>query len=199
MNAKTYVVVSDDQGKRGIVELEGAMRAGGTHSVPITYDDGSRVMVRSEDLVEQADGTYALSRAAAERSRLEAASDEHVVVPVVQETVEIDKRLVETGKVRIHKQVHEREAVVEEPLLHDEIEVQRVAVNKFVDEPAAVRQEGDTTIIPVLEEVLVVEKRLLVKEELHVTRRTVETKSEIPVTVRQEEVVVERESAEKVA
>lgn len=34
-----------------------------------------------------------------------------------------------------------------------------------------IRTEGDVTIVPVLEEVLVVEKRLVLKEELHIRRR----------------------------
>ena len=47
-------------------------------------------------------------------------------------------------------------------------------------------------IIPLVEEVLVVERRLLLREELRITRRQ-ETRSEAQtVTVRSEDVVIER-------
>jgi stress response protein YsnF len=61
-----------------------------------------------------------------------------------------------------------------------------------VDEPVPTRTEGETTIIPVMEEVLVVEKRLRLKEELHVTRRRTEHRDPQRVTLRSERVEVER-------
>jgi hypothetical protein len=47
-------------------------------------------------------------------------------------------------------------------------------------------------IIPVLEEVLVVEKRLRVKEEVHITRVRKEVHTPTHVTVREETVNVKR-------
>jgi stress response protein YsnF len=64
----------------------------------------------------------------------------------------------------------------------------------MVETAPGIRTEGDVTIVPVLEEVLVVEKRLLLKEELHI-RRGVETETvEVPVTLRKQRAVVEREA-----
>jgi len=68
-------------------------------------------------------------------------------------------------------------------------------VDRVVAGPVPVRHEGDTMIVPVLEEVLVVEKRLVLKEELRVTRRRVETREPQTVTLRREDVVVERFTA----
>jgi uncharacterized protein (TIGR02271 family) len=84
------------------------------------------------------------------------------------------------------------EEVVDEPLLREEVEVERVSVNRVVEEPSGIRYEGDRTIIPLYEEVLVVEKRLMLTEELHVTKRQVETRDPQRVSLRREEAVVER-------
>ena len=88
--------------------------------------------------------------------------------------------------------MHECEEVVDPPLLRDEVVVERVPIKRVVDGPISVRSEGDTMIVPVLEEVLVVETRLLVTEELRITTRRTETHRPVPVTVRREDVTVER-------
>src|SRR5215207_9091270 len=87
------------------------------------------------------------------------------VIPVIQEQATVKKRVIETGKVHVRKQVREYEELVDIPHMQEEIRVQRVPVNRFVDEPPKVRTEGETTIIPVLEERYVVEKRLFLTEE----------------------------------
>ena len=93
---------------------------------------------------------------------------------------------------RITKLVHEREEVVNVPRVREEVTVERVTLNRMVDAPVSMRQEGDTLIIPLLEEVIVVEKRLMVKEELRITKRRIEEHASQQVTLRREEVVVER-------
>jgi len=55
-----------------------------------------------------------------------------------------------------------------------------------------VRYEGDTIIIPVLEEVLVVEKRLMLKEEIHITQHHEEFHQPQHVVLRNEDIAVER-------
>lgn len=63
------------------------------------------------------------------------------------------------------------EFVVEEALFSDDVGVERVPVNKLIDEPAQTRQEGEITVVPVMEEVLTVQRRLLLKEEIRITRK----------------------------
>jgi uncharacterized protein (TIGR02271 family) len=122
----------------------------------------------------------------------QAAEREAVVVPVVEEELEVGKRTVETGGVRVRKVVREREETVRVPLTREEVEVQRVAVNRVVDGDVAVRYEGDVMIVPVVEEVLVVEKRRMLREELHITRRRhVQTETQ-RISLRGEEATVER-------
>jgi uncharacterized protein (TIGR02271 family) len=117
---------------------------------------------------------------------------EEIVLPVMEETVAIHKREIESGRVRIEKTVHERDVLVDEALMREQVDVERVAINRYVDSPPAVRHEGDTMIVPVVEEVLVIEKRLVLREELRVTRRREEVSAQQTVPLRREEVTVER-------
>ncbi|MCL4295116.1 MAG: DUF2382 domain-containing protein [Anaerolineae bacterium] len=144
-------------------------------------------------LVLQDDGSYYLPLSLTELQRQSQAApgNETLVVPVMAEELDVQKRQVEAGGVRISKVVHEREEMVDEPLLKEEIEVQRVPINRPVDGPIPIRYVGNTMIVSLLEEVLVVEKRLMLKEELHINTRQVETRQPQPVTLRSEEAIVE--------
>ena len=124
---------------------------------------------------------------------------EDTVVPIVQEELHIGKQKVETGRVRLTKTVQEREVMVSEPSMQEDIQIERVPVNRWLTEPASVRYEGDIMIIPVMEEVPVVEKRLRLKEELRVTKRQITTQRTEPVRLRTEEVQMERIPAQSQA
>ena len=114
-------------------------------------------------------------------------------IPVVEEQVRINKKTVETGRVNIYKDVHEEDVTVDVPTVHEEVNVERVPVNEYVESaPPSVRYEGDVMIIPVLHEELVLVKRLKLVEELHVTKRKIETHEAQHVTLRKEEVNVNR-------
>ena len=93
------------------------------------------------------------------------------VVPVVEETLSIGKRAVETGRVRVALTTDTVEEVLRETLRTRRAEIERRPVGRTVTEVPRLRQEGDVLIVPVVEEVLVVEKRLVLKEEvlLHLT------------------------------
>jgi stress response protein YsnF len=99
---------------------------------------------------------------------------------------------VETGRVRLNKTVSEQDVVVEEQRIQEEIHIERIPIDRFIDQPAAMRHDGDTLIIPVMEEVPVVVKRLKLKEELHVTKRRTATPQSQPVRLRSETVTIER-------
>ena len=118
-------------------------------------------------------------------------SDE-VVIPLVAEALTVGKRQIETGRVRFATTVTERVETVDEPLFKTEVEIRRVPVGQFVDAAPAVRYEGDTTVISVMEEVLVVEKRLRVKEEVYIVQKREEYRSPQQVTLRTETLSEER-------
>jgi stress response protein YsnF len=118
-----------------------------------------------------------------------------LTVPVFREEVQVDKRLVDTGRgVRIHKTVAELPCHIDERLLRDEVEVSHVPVDRIVplDAAPATRYEGETLVIPILEEVLVVERRVRIKEELHITRTRHEEHHAETVMLKAEQVSVER-------
>jgi len=114
------------------------------------------------------------------------------VIPVIQEQATIKKRVVETGKVRISKRVREYEEMVDVPHFQEEVKVDRVTVDQIVDEAPVVRTEGDVTIIPVVEERYVLEKKLVLVEELHIRKERTESHHPQTLKVLKEEVAVER-------
>jgi uncharacterized protein (TIGR02271 family) len=114
------------------------------------------------------------------------------LIPIVEEEVRVDKREVVTGRVRIRTIVETLEETARASLDGETVEVQRVPIDRVVDVAPQVRNEGDVTVIPVVEEVVVVEKRLVLKEELHVRRLRTTESVEIPVTLRKQRAIVER-------
>jgi len=123
------------------------------------------------------------------------AESELTVIPILEESVVVTKRTVDRGGVRITKLVHESEEIVDELLRQERVTVERVAINQPVDHTPTVRREGDTLVIPILEEVVVVEKRLMLKEEVRVTMQQTNRRQPQSVTVRREEAVIERINA----
>ena len=122
---------------------------------------------------------------------------EEVVLPLIEESARIDKRAVETGRVRVSTQTETVEQVLRESLRSDTVAVTQVPVNRALGDGETlpvIREEGGVTIIPVLEEILVVEKRLVLKEEVHVRRSSADEDVEVPVTLRKQRAVVERVS-----
>ena len=121
---------------------------------------------------------------------------EEVVLPLVEEALRVGKRRVETGLVRVSVSTDIEERVVRETLRSERAELERVPVNRELaeGEPApVVRQEPDgTVVVPVLEEVLVVERRLVLREEIRMRLVSVDEPVEQPVAVRRQRASVER-------
>ena len=115
-----------------------------------------------------------------------------LVIPVIREQLEVNKVVRNTGAVRIQKVVHESEELIAESLRSDDLVVERVPRDLAIDSPPQIRTEGDVTVIPVVKEVLVVTKQLRLIEELRITRRTSVKDHQESVTLRTEEVIVER-------
>ena len=116
-----------------------------------------------------------------------------VAIPLTEERVVTSKRTVETARIRVQTVVEEQETVVREQLGRVHVDVERVPMNVEVAEVPPVREEGDVTVIPVVQEVLVVTKKLMLTEEVRIRRRqSVEEHAE-PVKLRAQRAVVERE------
>jgi uncharacterized protein (TIGR02271 family) len=194
MTRPAIMQVTDPEGVRGIIDTTAAGWDPALPHAEIELVDGDRVVVPIASLVQQPDGTLNFPHSLRElqrRSGITLVEDETVTIPVIAESLRLTRALRETGRVRIHKQVQERQELVDLPLLRETAEVTRVPVNRQVDGPVPLRHDGDTTIIPILEEVLVVEKRWILREELHVRVHRAEHHEPRVVSLRSEQVTVE--------
>jgi uncharacterized protein (TIGR02271 family) len=117
---------------------------------------------------------------------------DEATLPLAAEELSVSKEVRETGRVRVRTHTDEREAWVDETLSCEHVEIETVPVGRQVDAAPAVRQEGDTTIIPVVEEVLVVERRLILKEEVHVKHVSTTTQHRESVRLRSQRAAIER-------
>jgi uncharacterized protein (TIGR02271 family) len=180
--------VVDESNRRGRLVKDLDPREPGT---AVLLDDGGEVVVPTDRLIARPGGGLRLTTRFDDVG-VEPGESTRTILPVLEERLEVSKREVETGRLRLQKRVREEEQTVDEPLFADEIIIERVPVNRFVDQPAPTRMEGDTTVIPLFEEQIVLQKRLLLREEVRVTRRRTERRDAQVVTVRREEVIVER-------
>lgn len=115
------------------------------------------------------------------------------VIPVIEERLHVSKEWRETGRVRISKTVAEEEVDYQVSVQQEELIVERKQINQYVEvAPPATRYEGDTTIISVLKEVIVVERKLMLVEELHITKRKKEHTVTGTETLRKEQVSIDK-------
>jgi uncharacterized protein (TIGR02271 family) len=114
------------------------------------------------------------------------------VLPLLAEEVVVAKQVVETGWVQIARVTHERGQLIDELLARETVEIERTRIGQHVDAMPAVREEGDTIVIPIVEEVLVVERRLFLKEEVRIRRVRSTERHQETVTLRHQEAVVTR-------
>lgn len=119
-------------------------------------------------------------------------SDE-VTIPVVEESVHVEKLSTPIGSVQLHVVPEQRTEHLQIPISTEHAEVRTVEVRRFVEEAPPVREEGDTLIVPIVEEVLVVHKRLMVREEIHIVRRRATHVDERDVVLRSEKVEITRQ------
>ena len=121
---------------------------------------------------------------------------QEILVPLSEEQASIAKRRIVTGRVRVSRVTSEHEQLLDETLAREQVEVERTPIGKMVEAPPSVREEGDTIIIPIVEEILVVERRLLLKEEVRVRRvRSSESHRE-RVMLRRQEAIITRDPVE---
>ena len=117
-----------------------------------------------------------------------------VVIPVAREELSVAREVVDTGVVRVQKVVRERVERIDEPMLHDEVDIEHVTINRQVDAPEPPREEGDVLIIPIYEEVVSVQRQWILKEEVRLRRREVQTRHREEVVLREEQALVERQA-----
>lgn len=194
--------VIDEQGVRGTLDLTVVPPQGSESKlVLVRFDDGSQAFADAGTFVERQEGVFMFPGSFAEllaqnqstKYGSTAFGDTgQIVIPLLAEQLNIARQKVLTGGVRVHKTVSERTETIDEPTLREEMEIQRVTVNQFITEPPAIRYEGDVMIVPLMEEVLVVEKKLVLREEIRITKRRDTLRNPQQIVVRREEATLEK-------
>jgi stress response protein YsnF len=118
-----------------------------------------------------------------------------MIIPLAEETIAVSKHAVETGQVRVSLTTDAEEVVVRETLRGRRVEVERVVVGRTLAEgepPPETREEGDTLVIPIVEETAVIVKRLVLREEVRLRFLSSEAPFEQAVAVRRQRATVER-------
>jgi len=220
---QTMLEAVDERGELGFLDLMAKRTdaAAGENLLAVQLGDGATVFVHSDRLTEIAPDKYRYAgsfedvRRESNQTRQTAnqpisnegnlaaidarTNDEgKIVVPLVAEEVKISRKTVETGGVRVHKTVREEVKTIDEPIIREHLELERVEINQFVETAPAVRYEGDVMIVPVLEEVIVTQKRLLLREEIRLVKRREEISNVQEITLRREEVSLERIDSENI-
>ena len=157
----------------------------GIETLLLGRSDGSQITLPLSDLSWKGAGTWLLTDAVRDARGL--------VIPVVEERLEVSRERVETGRVRVSKSVEAREVVVDDPLKRESVRVEHVPINQVVTGAVPqVREEGDVTVIPILEERVVTRTELVLVEEVRIHREHSEYHDPQRVTLRKEVVAVER-------
>ena len=122
--------------------------------------------------------------------RTEKEAAEERMIPVVEERVEIGKMAVEGRTVTVTTRPVVESHEISERVLPENVTVERVPVGEAVEQVPEVREQGDLTVIPVVEERLVITRQLVLKEEIHLRRTREETSEEHTVELRRTEVEI---------
>ena len=117
---------------------------------------------------------------------------ETVAIPIVEEILRVEKLATEK-RVRVRTVIDEERVLLKATEIASAVDVTRVPINRIVTAAPDIREEGNVLIIPVVEEQVFVEKRLVLVEEVRITRTEQEVPVELPATRRVMRAVVERD------
>jgi stress response protein YsnF len=114
-------------------------------------------------------------------------------IPLAEERVRIATQEAVQGTLKVHLTTEEVEETLRATLRGRRATVERIPIGRDIEEAPAVRQEGDVIVVPVVEEVLVVERRLHLREELHLRLETTEEEVAVPVRRRVQHADIRRD------
>jgi len=109
-----------------------------------------------------------------------------------EEQLHATKQPVQTGEVRVRKEVVTEHKTLDVPVTREEVVIERRPASGHATSAGDIRP-GEEVRIPVREEQVRVEKETVVKEEVSVGKRKVQDTEHVGGTVRKEEVRVEQE------
>mgnify|MGYP001627234057 CR=1 FL=1 len=121
-----------------------------------------------------------------------------MTIPVLEEQLKIEKVLQPIERVLLTKTVETEEVRKSIDLAEEAIHVNTVPVNQYISEaPPVVRYEGDTAIYSVVKEVLVIEKKMVLVEEIHITKSLQHRKAEVHENLREEKVKIQKKAGDR--
>lgn len=177
MNWKPLIIGSDNSGAEIALSESGTLDLTQPWTT-IRLSSGRKLQVPTEQVEEMDRGQWRLLYDLEELGLEKPLSMKSTVVPLIEEELEVSKKTVPTGELTVKTSSHEHTHLIEEALLKETVSVDRVAIDREVAGPMPVREEGDTTIIPLVEEVIVVQRRYVLREEVRIRR----IQEEVPVT-----------------
>jgi uncharacterized protein (TIGR02271 family) len=113
-------------------------------------------------------------------------------ISVVEEQLRVLRREAETGAVRVRIETEQTHQPVRLEGWSESVEVERVPVNRPVQQREAPWQDGEVLVVPVYEEQFVVQRSWVLKEELRLHKRREATTEDIEVVLQRERARVER-------
>jgi uncharacterized protein (TIGR02271 family) len=113
-------------------------------------------------------------------------------LPVLEEVLEVTRQTVETGAVRVRLSTTETTHPLRLDAWSERVEVERVAIGQPVAERREPWHDGDVLVVPVYEEQVVLQRILVLKEELHLRRRREHVTEETVAVLRRDEIHAER-------
>ncbi len=122
-------------------------------------------------------------------------SDHEGRITAFDEELHIDKKPVETGSVNVHKEVHTEHKTIDVPVQREEVVIERRPASGHAGDIGAGQQEIH---IPIREEQVKVDKQMVAKEEVAVSKRTVQDTEHVDETLRKEQIKVDRDANAKV-
>jgi len=120
---------------------------------------------------------------------------DQIRVPIHEERLRVTVQPVELGEVVIHKTVEHVPATTTRSVEHEEVEIERVPLDRLLDQPVEPYQDGEWLVVPVMEEVLVITKQLVLTEEVRIRTKRVAEEQEVYEVLRREHVSIEDATA----
>jgi uncharacterized protein (TIGR02271 family) len=113
-------------------------------------------------------------------------------IPLHAEELSVSRRQTAGDTLQVSTVTREHARFVDEALNHERVQIDRIPIGRQIEAIPPVRQEGDTTILSVVEETIIIERRLILKEEIHIRRLQVSERHQEAVVLRKQEAVITR-------
>jgi len=167
-------------------------RAGGTL---VTVNAGNRAEEARNCLYETGADLGSVGRgmgaSAAAAGRSPKLADDTQSLQLREEELRAEKQQVKAGEVRVRKEVVSEKRTLEVPVTREEVVIERRPAAEGQKASGSI-EEGDEIRIPVMDEEVHVEKTPVVREEVNLKKRQVQSTQEVSDTVRREEAHIEQ-------